>query len=828
MNTFYFTQRTSARIFTVIALFSLIAGMLPAQAFANAPVEGETSETESSETISYCHVPPGNPTEAKLHENEPLESWNGHKNHKSDFIVNNQEDKQQCLDLAKSPVVECPQGEEPGPDGECQGGGICPEESLSDDYPTCGNSEVTDCDEGYVLSGDECVLVTSPEVPTCTVTIVSDTSDFVVEKNANAQALSYVHPNWTKGLSPATWIWGDDPVDLSNFVPQTFQKKFGFIGTVTSATLEVASDNTHSAVVNIAPAHIGGSSFGTPVPYNVASEIKQGNNELNITVTNLVGASNPQDNPAGLKYKLTIHGTPNEGKEGCATAYVPPVVDVCSNIEGPQASIPKGYHRGEGNACVKDVPPVCKVGKNLLSNGSFETPVASANSYGAGLWQIFASVPNWAISNDGLELWNNVLGGASDGAQNAELDGNSPSTITQTVATVPGATYELRFDFSARPGTGLVDNNVDAKADGTLVTNASADGSALTTNAWTPHSNTFVAGDSSTDISFSDKGSNNSLGSLIDNAVLCYVAPPVDFCPNIEGVQLENSGYIKDKNGKCYMPIESCSLSVVSDTSNEVNDSGAFIITPHPAWVPSITGSLAKWIWGTAEGTAVDGVTDETQTFTKTFVWSGDPSTAVATLKISSDNGYSVKLNGVPVGADASEFNYQSVDTISLTGSIIQGVNTLEISVTNKANGVTLWSANPAGLLYDLTIKNTTGACGNDGGGGSDAVFGCMNPLATNFNIAATVDNESCVFEEVVTSGGGGGGGGGTRVKRAPSGEVLGASTTNSPEGQVLGDQVTAVPAGAPNAGAGSTSPFALSFYGVAPVAFIRRTRVHG
>ena len=73
-------------------------------------------------------------------------------------------------------------------------------------------------------------------------------------------------------------------------------------------------------------------------------------------------------------------------------------------------------------------------------------------------------------------------------------------------------------------------------------------------------------------------------------------------------------------------------------------------------------------------------------------------------------------------------------------------------------------------------------------------------------------------------NGGGNGGGGnggsndndrnsnssGTRIKRAPAGEVLGASTT-TPAGQVLGDATSAMPVGAPNTGAGGTAPVSVS-----------------
>jgi len=129
--------------------------------------------------------------------------------------------------------------------------------------------------------------------------------------------------------------------------------------------------------------------------------------------------------------------------------------------------------------------------------------------------------------SDGLELWaNGFYGGASDGNQNAELDGNSSTMIAQPVTTIPGATYELRFDFSPRPGRDLADNSVDALVDGAFLMNAQGDGSNLNATDWTTYSDTFVADDVSTDIAFEDKGTDNSFGSLVDNAVLCFVREP--------------------------------------------------------------------------------------------------------------------------------------------------------------------------------------------------------------------------------------------------------------------------------------------------------------
>ena len=757
MNTFYFTQRTSARIFTVIALFSLIAGMLPAQAFAIAPVNTYTVSsspasvsfngtqsvtftvtnslvsagplkaffialpagfTVGSPTISSAAwgtlynssqnrieasdsagnagnglIPGGSVTVTVSATHAGATSgtfgWNvcAFKNNSFAPGGGAQFTPLTCLPASVTvnpPVVDvCPNIT--GAQATVPSGQMIDNAGNCVNIPTpptdvCLNllGVQTSVPTGYVANGTNCDPVIPPldlcpnidgpqatvpagqminnvgdcvdlPVPVaCTVTIVSDATDFVIEKNANARLLSVINPAWTATLGSAAWIWGDDPVvDPTISETQTFQKKFGFIGNVTSATLEVASDNTHSAVVNGNTAHvdtsIGGITFGSPASYTVTSEIAQGNNELDITVTNTgVALSSFMTNPAGLKYKLTINGTVTTDSN-CATDYVPPVVDVCPNDTGIQISVDQCTGGGgtdpvpgcmdetavnydvkattDNDSCIYDYVSQCNVeAANLLVNGSFEDPVVTNTN----LWYIFPAITGWAVSlSDGIELWRGLIT-PSDGVQNAELDGNDATKITQTVATIPGATYELRFDFAARTAD-AADNYIDAAIDGVSRINQSTS----YTN-WVTYGTTFVA-DASTDVSFEDLGTAQNpggTGTLLDNAVLCLVRQPgevVDVCSNIE----ENQATVPD--------------------------------------------------------------------------------------------GYTA----------------------------------------------------------------------NDG--------------------VCTVN--------------GGGGGGGHRHNKAPNGEVLGEATS-TPE--VLGDQVTAVPAGAPNAGAGSTSPFALSFYGVAPVAFIRRTRVHG
>ena len=243
----------------------------------------------------------------------------------------------------------------------------------------------------------------------------------------------------------------------------------------------------------------------------------------------------------GLNYdNLDRVDNPEVGGDYYCVAWNVPVepVDVCVNIDGTQTELPDGYEFVDDGVCELISQSVCQIGDNLLLNGSFEEPVID------GSWTLVNSV-DWLTYkvSDGtptkLEIWNNFMGGASDGDQNIELGGAEATRVSQTVTTVPGATYELRFDFSPRLNTGLAENSVNAMVDGDVLINATGDGSQLVENNWTTYSQTFVAEGNSTEITLADAGVDNSLGSLADNAVLCYVSDPKPTTARLDGYKYE-------------------------------------------------------------------------------------------------------------------------------------------------------------------------------------------------------------------------------------------------------------------------------------------------
>ena len=150
-----------------------------------------------------------------------------------------------------------------------------------------------------------------PPIVACSVTVVSDGTTAVQETEGNAQVLSFIHSAWTASIAGASWIWGNNPVvDTTVDTTQTFTKSFVWSGPITSAFLDIASDNGSVATINGNSVGAGGA-FNSASHIDVSSFITQGNNTLSIAVTNTgtPGDTDPTHNPAGLLYKLTTTGT---------------------------------------------------------------------------------------------------------------------------------------------------------------------------------------------------------------------------------------------------------------------------------------------------------------------------------------------------------------------------------------------------------------------------------------------------------------------------------------------------------------------------------------
>lgn len=174
------------------------------------------------------------------------------------------------------------------------------------------------------------------------------------DESGPASLVSDPHDNWTDELLPALWIWKDtatSPEDAANETVETFTRTFDITGIPHDSTLTLAVDNSYVVSVNGTEVcsddgeHNYESAVVCPVP---ASVLVNGENEITFTVTNMdhESANDPSNNPAGLVYKLVV----NENE-----CEIPDPIDVCSNIEGNQETVPEGHTESLG-ICTPDAP----------------------------------------------------------------------------------------------------------------------------------------------------------------------------------------------------------------------------------------------------------------------------------------------------------------------------------------------------------------------------------------------------------------------------------------------------------------------------------------
>jgi large repetitive protein len=170
---------------------------------------------------------------------------------------------------------------------------------------------------------------------------------------------------------------------------------------------------------------------------------------------------------------------------------------------------------------------VTGVHNNLLENGSFEFDGTLEN----GSWGV-VTVPGWTNAVGGVEVWptdNNNTSPAvepTDGESLIELDANTNAgdavdSISQTVNTVADQSYELSFDFSARPGTALETNSLEVYWDGELLDTIDPTDFTWQTATYTVQDKT---GDGTATLTFQEiDAQDDSYGILLDNAYLVVV-----------------------------------------------------------------------------------------------------------------------------------------------------------------------------------------------------------------------------------------------------------------------------------------------------------------
>ncbi|MFO0610499.1 MAG: mannan-binding protein [Polyangiales bacterium] len=153
----------------------------------------------------------------------------------------------------------------------------------------------------------------------------------------------------------------------------------------------------------------------------------------------------------------------------------------------------------------------------LIVNGGFEqAPIAP------GSFQHLPELPGWRRSaGDAIEVQRRVAGAPGEGEQFVELDAASPSAIYQDVAVTAGASYELSFLYSPRPGVDAEQNNaIEVRVNGERVMTLRASGRGLTDTHWMRLSVPVRATGASLRVEFRDVGAADGLGGYLDGVSL--------------------------------------------------------------------------------------------------------------------------------------------------------------------------------------------------------------------------------------------------------------------------------------------------------------------
>ncbi len=171
---------------------------------------------------------------------------------------------------------------------------------------------------------------------------------------------------WTASIPGASWIWAS-PADAGT---EMFDKGFTFPGVVTSATLDIAADNTYGVTLNGNAVGSDASevnfTLGGQDNYSVSTaSFVAGTNMLEATVNNLTLAAGDGaatvapsgENPAGLMYKLVVNSEVCVGDDTVINgndATVTNIVLSGANTGGNSAGGSEGGKGGRGGKIAND------------------------------------------------------------------------------------------------------------------------------------------------------------------------------------------------------------------------------------------------------------------------------------------------------------------------------------------------------------------------------------------------------------------------------------------------------------------------------------------
>jgi choice-of-anchor C domain-containing protein len=363
-------------------------------------------------------------------------------------------------------------------------------------------------------------------------------------------------------------------------------------------------------------------------------------------------------------------------------------------------------------------------GANIASDGQFlnGTASGSATTYSSG-----TTFGGWTVSQASVDLLTSAFMSIPSGGRAVDMDGTAPGAISQTLTTVVGNSYTVRFMMSAN-ASGAATKSLELSVGGvtsnySMTTSA---GHSYSTAEWVEQSYTFTATSTSTVLQFRSLSASGVQGAILaDVAVINQSASngTDNLIGNSGNDTLIGSGAV-DKlegddanlvyNGSFENILNGWTRTVSTDgtsgSSNRMTEGNSFFV--FGGWSTLAGGTLGQTI-NTVAGT----------TYTLSFDLARNSSdNSVGHLQAMVLDGSTALLN------QTVAINYLGKQTYTYTFTATSNATTLQF--TDR----TLFTTN-ADLDFDNVrvyastggIDNLIGGDGNDslyGGGGNDTLDG--------------------------------------------------------------------------------------------------------
>ncbi|MFN7736430.1 MAG: choice-of-anchor C family protein, partial [Pirellula sp.] len=160
-------------------------------------------------------------------------------------------------------------------------------------------------------------------------------------------------------------------------------------------------------------------------------------------------------------------------------------------------------------------------GTNVAADGQF---LQAANPGSLVNYSSGATFGGWTVTAGSVELIGTYWQSSPTGGRSIDMDGGAPGTIQQTLTTVVGNTYQVRFLMSAN-GAGVVTKALEASAAGTTndFTITTASTHSTTAMDWQERFFTFTASSTSTTLQFKSLSPSGAQGAVLAEVVVADV-----------------------------------------------------------------------------------------------------------------------------------------------------------------------------------------------------------------------------------------------------------------------------------------------------------------